>query len=139
MVGAFIVTGLLLFGMPEGPAQVIEIAREAEKFSLGSFSATLTESTFWVVLIYGLFINLNNFGIDQSFIQRYHTAKSDGDAARSVWLGALLYVPISLLFFFIAAACSPTTRPTRTGSNRSGCRWPKNASKRKASPQTAHA
>ncbi|MEW4529293.1 sodium:solute symporter [Maioricimonas sp. JC845] len=103
MVGAFIVTGLLLFGMPEGPAQVIEIAREAEKFSLGSFSATLTESTFWVVLIYGLFINLNNFGIDQSFIQRYHTAKSDGDAARSVWLGALLYVPISLLFFFIGS------------------------------------
>ena len=29
------------------------------------------------------------------------TARSDGDAVRSVWLGALLYLPISALLFFI--------------------------------------
>ena len=55
------------------------------------------------MFLYGLFINLNNFGIDQSFVQRYHTADSDKSASRALWLGALLYVPISLLFFMIGA------------------------------------
>jgi SSS family solute:Na+ symporter len=54
-----------------------------------------------VVMVYGLVINLQNFGIDQSYVQRYVTAKSDGAAARSVWLGALLYLPIGAAFFLI--------------------------------------
>jgi len=49
-------------------------------------------------------MNLNNFGIDQSFVQRYHTARSDREAAGSVWLSALMYLPISAVFFFIGTA-----------------------------------
>ena len=99
--GALLVLVMLLLGMPGGPGQLVSIAAEQQKFSLGSFGSSVAESTFWVVLVYGLFINLNNFGIDQSFVQRYHTARSDREAARSVWLGALLYVPISLVFVVI--------------------------------------
>jgi SSS family solute:Na+ symporter len=88
--------------MPEGPAQLFDIASKEGKFSLGSLSlSTLSEATFWVVLLNGLTINLQNFGIDQSYVQRYLTARSDRDAGRSVWLGALLYVPISAVLFFI--------------------------------------
>jgi len=104
MAGAIIVLALLWFGMPEGAGQSFELAATHDKFSLGSFRPTLTTSTFWVVLLYGLFINLNNFGIDQSFVQRYHTARDERQAVRSVWLGALLYVPVSLLFFMIGTA-----------------------------------
>jgi len=104
MVGAVAVVFLLFTGMPEGPAQIIHIGLENDKFSLGSLAPDFTTATFWVVLLYGLFINLNNFGIDQSFVQRYHTARNEREAARSVWLGALLYVPISLLFFVIGTA-----------------------------------
>ncbi|MBN2476441.1 MAG: sodium:solute symporter [Pirellulales bacterium] len=103
-VGAAALTGMLLFDMPGGPQAVFERAHAAGKFSLGSFGPDLTQTTFWVVLVYGLVMNLNNFGIDQSFVQRYHTARSDREAARSVWLGGLLYLPISLVFFFIGAA-----------------------------------
>jgi len=46
-------------------------------------------------------INLQNFGIDQSYIQRYIASKSDKEARKSIWLGGLLYVPVSALFFFI--------------------------------------
>jgi SSS family solute:Na+ symporter len=92
---------VLLFGMPQGPRQFFDIALDAHKFSLGSLGPSLAESTFWVVLIYGIFINLQNFGIDQSYVQRYQTARTDADARRSVWLGALLYLPISGVFFFI--------------------------------------
>jgi len=101
MTGALVVTLLLVFGMPEGPGQIFSIAAEHHKFSLGSFGPSLTDTTFWVVLVYGLTMNLNNFGIDQSFVQRYHTARDDREAARSVWLGGLLYLPVSAVFFFI--------------------------------------
>ncbi|MDW8310678.1 MAG: sodium:solute symporter [Verrucomicrobiales bacterium] len=99
--GALACVGLLLFGMPQGPGQLFEIAREHNKFSLGAWSADLSQATFWVVLAYGLFINLQNFGIDQTYVQRYHTARSTAAAARSVWTGALLYLPISAVFLFI--------------------------------------
>lgn len=104
MGGALACGVILLAGMPEGPGQVFEIAAKHGKLSLGSFGPSLAEPTFWVVLVYGLFINLQNFGIDQSYVQRYATARSDRAAARSVWLGALLYVPLSALFFFIGTA-----------------------------------
>jgi SSS family solute:Na+ symporter len=100
-VGMLVCVVIVLVRMPEGPGQVFQIAAEHNKFSLGSLSPTLYKSTFWVVLIYGLFINLQNFGIDQSYVQRYATARSDREAGRSVWLGALLYLPVSAILFFI--------------------------------------
>ncbi len=110
MAGALLIAGTLLLDMPEGPGQVFSIGMQNAKFSLGSFSLNplhqpgALSSTFWMVLLFGVFINLTNFGIDQSFVQRYHTAKSDRAAANSVWFGALLYVPISILFFFIGTS-----------------------------------
>mgnify|MGYP002528259712 CR=1 FL=1 len=103
MIGAFLILGFLLFDHPEGPTAAIQFAADNGKFSLGSFSPDLTTSTFWVVMLYGLFINLNNFGIDQSFIQRYHTTQSESAAQRSLMFGALLYVPVSLVFFLIGS------------------------------------
>ncbi len=96
MVGAAGCIVLMFFNMPESPLQVIEIANQQGKFSLA-----LTEATFWVVLVYGFFINLTNFGIDQNFVQRYLAARSDREATKSLWFGALLYIPIAAVFFFI--------------------------------------
>ena len=118
LVGAVGVAVLLVFFMPEGPSQIIAIAAAnvaGNKFSLGSFGPSVAESTFWVVLIYGIVINLNNFGIDQSDVQRYHAARSDRQAARSVWLGAMLYLPVSALFFFIGTALRLLPNQARPG------------------------
>jgi len=87
-----------------GFSHVIEIGQRDEKFSLGSFAPDLTTSSFWVILSYGFFINLTNFGIDQNYIQRYHTARNTQDAAKSIWLCVIYYVPVSFLFFFIGTA-----------------------------------
>ena len=100
-LGIFLCLGLIFSGMPGGPGQVFEIAGTAQKFSLGSFGASLSQPTFWVVLVFGLFINLQNFGIDQSYVQRYATADSDKAARNSVWLGALLYIPVSAMLFLV--------------------------------------
>ena len=103
-IGAVVCAIVIPLSMPEGPRQVFDIAADLDKFSLGSFSASLSESTFWVVLIYGLFINLQNFGVDQGFIQRFITARDDRQARVAAWVGGLLYVPVSAVFFFIGTA-----------------------------------
>lgn len=106
ILGALLCAGLILNLMPEGSGQLFEVARAEGKFTLGSFSLDpasllLAEPTFWVVLLYGVFINLQNFGVDQSFVQRYHTARSDQAAKQSVWFAAILFPMVSAVFFFI--------------------------------------
>ncbi len=104
IAGALVCAIILIFSMPEGPGQLFEIAAESNKFSLGSFKSSLTSSTFWVVIIYGLFINLQNYGIDQNYIQRYMTSGSEKAAKRSALWGGMLYVPVSAMFLFIGTS-----------------------------------
>ena len=104
-IGALLVLGIIVSGMDNGVADIIAIGNSHDKFSLGSLDATnLSSSTFWVIFLYGFFINLNNFGIDQNYVQRYHTASSARQASRGIWLCVYWYVPISLIFFFIGTA-----------------------------------
>jgi len=103
-LGALLILFLVIRGIPGGFSKVIEIAQANNKMSLGSYSFNFTESTFWVILFYGFFINLNNFGMDQNYIQRYHTAKSEKQARQSVWLCVAMYVPASLLFFILGTS-----------------------------------
>jgi solute:Na+ symporter, SSS family len=104
IVGAVVCATILTFSMPEGPSQVFAIAAAHHKFNLGSFGPGFRESTFWVILIYGLFINIQNYGIDQNFVQRYMTTGTEREAKSSALFGSLLYVPVSLLFFYIGTA-----------------------------------
>jgi SSS family solute:Na+ symporter len=99
--GSVAAIAFLVVALPGGVSEYVGVARAANKFSLGSYGDDLTASTFWVVLVYGIFINLQNFGIDQSYVQRYQAAASPREAERAVWLGALLYLPTSLMFFVI--------------------------------------
>jgi solute:Na+ symporter, SSS family len=102
--GALVCLGVIFLGIPGGSSEVFQLAMESNKFSLGSFRLDFTTSTFWMILVYGLFINLQNFGIDQSYVQRYLTAKTEQEAKKSTWLGSLLYLPVSFIFFFIGTA-----------------------------------
>ncbi|WP_031425434.1 sodium:solute symporter [Flavimarina sp. Hel_I_48] len=104
ITGAIACLLIILFDMPDGPWQVFDIADKSNKFSLGSFDFDFTQSTFWLILVYGLFINMQNFGVDQSYIQRYLSAKTEREAQKSTLFGSLLYIPVSLLFFFIGTS-----------------------------------
>jgi solute:Na+ symporter, SSS family len=101
IIGAVATIVIIFISLPGGLSQFIEVATEHNKFSLGSLGTSLTESTFWVVFIYGIFINMQNYGIDQNFVQRYMSAKNEKQAISSALGGGLLYVPVSLLFFVI--------------------------------------
>lgn len=102
--GAVLCLVLIFVQIPGGFETVLEYGVADQKFSLGSFDLSFTESTFWVMIIYGLFINLQNYGIDQNYVQRYMTTKSLKGAQSSALFGALLYVPVSLLFFLIGTS-----------------------------------
>ena len=103
-LGALLILYLVIKQIPGGFSKVIEIAKAGDKFSLGSTSFNFTQPTFWVVLLYGFFINLNNFGMDQNYVQRYHTATSEKQARKSVWLCVAMYVPVSFLFVVIGTS-----------------------------------
>ena len=104
IAGAVACIGFILFSMPDGPGQIFELAAKNDKFSLGSFETGLADPTFWVVLVYGTFINLQNYGIDQNYVQRYMASKTEKEAQKSALIGGLMYVPISALFLFIGTA-----------------------------------
>jgi len=101
-LGALLILGLILNQLDI--TEIWAIGQRDEKFSLGTFQPDFTTSSFWVILVYGFFINLTNFGVDQNYIQRYHTAKNTQDAAKSIWLCVMYYVPVSFLFFFIGTS-----------------------------------
>lgn len=102
--GALVSVVTLLVGTPGGPAEVMRVAVAHDKFSLGSLGLSVSEPTIWVMLAFGFVANLQSFAIEQGYVQRYLTAESDAAATRSVWIGALLYIPISAAFFFIGTA-----------------------------------
>jgi solute:Na+ symporter, SSS family len=101
IAGPLVCVVAILTQIPGGLSEIMQTAAAQNKFSLGSFGPSLAESTFWVVFMFGLFTHLGNFGIDQSYVQRYITARSDREAKKSVWITTLLYVPVAAVFFFI--------------------------------------
>ncbi len=103
-LGALVVLFLLILKTPGGLHNILASGIHLKKFSLGSWKLEFTSSTVWVVFLYGLFINLTNFGIDQNYVQRYHAARNIREASGSVWLLAKLYIPVSLIFFFIGTS-----------------------------------
>ena len=76
-------------------------ATKWEMFSLGPWTSWDAKQGIWnwaapsvlVVLIYGLTENLRNYGTDQNYVQRMLAARSDGEAAKSIWIGAAAVHP----------------------------------------------
>ena len=101
IAGTLLCVAILGFSLPDFSTS-FSAALEAGKFSLGSFSfSDWGDETFWVIFIYAMFINLQNFGIDQSFTQRYVAAKSLTAAKRSLMSSAFLYLVNTVFFVLI--------------------------------------
>lgn len=99
--GGLVCAGLLLVNIPGGASNALASAWEQDKFSLGTWEFNLAVESFWMVFIFGVVDNMRNFGVDQNFVQRFLAAKSEAEARKSLWLGGLLYVPVSALFLLI--------------------------------------
>ena len=102
--GTLVCIAMILMGTSGGVSHTITAGVAADKFSLGSFGPSLFDSTFWVMFLFGFVTHLTNFGVDQSYVQRYITARDDREAKKSVWITTLMYVPAAAVYFFIGTA-----------------------------------
>ncbi len=103
-VGGILCLFLLINQMPGGWSQLSATATREHKFALGDMHFDLVIQGFWVIFIFGIIENLKNFSVDQNYIQRFLSAPSESEAKKSLWLGGLLYIPVSALFFMIGTA-----------------------------------
>jgi SSS family solute:Na+ symporter len=102
LVGGTVVCVVCLLLFTPDLAANAQAAWQAGKLSLGSMSLSdWGTNTFWVLFFYSICINLQNFGVDQCYTQRYVAAKDEKAAARSIFASAFLYVPVTLLFTII--------------------------------------
>ena len=83
---------------------MVTTADLAGKFRTFDFRIDFTDPVFLVVVLGGFGNSLVSYGSDQAVIQRYLTTPTEADAARGVWMGTLLAIPASLLFFMIGTA-----------------------------------
>lgn len=102
--GGLLCLYLLINDMPGGWDHLSSTASRENKFALGTMDFDLVVQGFWVIFIFGIVENLKNFSVDQNYVQRFLSAPSEYEAKKSLWLGGLLYIPVSALFFMIGTA-----------------------------------
>jgi len=103
-VGAIICLPLIVLKLPGGLTQIVTEAYAEGKLSLGSTALTFDDKTIWVMIILSLFTWTHWGCQDQSMMQRYCAPKSDREAKKALWLGALLTIPVWTYFIFIGTA-----------------------------------
>jgi len=101
ILGGVICVVMLLFLPEGGPSTVFSVAKEFDKISLGPYDWDLTQLTFIVMALNGVFYAIQKYGTDQTIVQRYLTAKDDKSAKKAAYIGVFLSVPIWTLFMFI--------------------------------------
>lgn len=101
--GVVVALGYLLFSPQSHPDAMMHLIVTHDKTSLGSFSFNLSEPTFWVLAIYGLFFYLQKYTADQTVVQRYLAARTDREALHGTALGAVLCVPVWTAFMLIGS------------------------------------
>jgi SSS family solute:Na+ symporter len=104
LAGGILCLLLIIMDIPGGWEQLLQTAVSHDKFSLGPMNLNMMIQGFWVIFIFGIVENIKNFSVDQNYIQRFLSASSEHEAVKSLWLGGLLYIPVSALFFLIGTA-----------------------------------
>lgn len=95
---------LIIIDTENGFSGIIEQAKIYRKFNAFDLTLSLKEPTVWVMLFGGFFINLTTYGTDHTMVQRYLVTPTLKEAQKSLWIGALLTIPATFIFFFMGTA-----------------------------------
>ncbi len=105
MIGGLLFSAYLLtkhvFSQPDF---LIQNAVNANKFSFGDSSFSLSSRTIWVMIIYGVTENIRNLIADQNYTQKYSSVATEREAKKSVWIAMLIYLPLTAVFLYIGTA-----------------------------------
>lgn len=104
--GAVLAIALLIGGVDGGWAGFWESAQTADKFNMANANWDVTNSqvALWVILTGAVAQNISSYTADQAVVQRYVTTSTEKQAARSIWMSAVLTIPATILFFGIGTA-----------------------------------
>jgi solute:Na+ symporter, SSS family len=104
VVGLFAMIAAAVFGLPSGIGLTdgLGIAAATGRLRSFEFSWDLTNQyTVWSGTIAALFLFCSYFGTDQSQVQRYLTARSEGEAKRSLLMSAYWKIPLQVLVLLL--------------------------------------
>ena len=102
--GLFAVIVAAVLGLPDGVgvADGLGIAATTGRLRSFDFSFDITNQyTFWSGTIAALFLFCSYFGTDQSQVQRYLTARSEGEAKQSLLVSAYWKIPLQFIVLLL--------------------------------------
>jgi SSS family transporter len=100
--GAIFALTIICQGLEHGVTDLFKIASETGKFHWVNLETSLVGESLLVVVLGGLFSNaLVPYTSDQTVVQRYLTTSDEAAARRSLWLGAVMVLPATLLFLLL--------------------------------------
>jgi len=102
--GGILCVGLIVWALPGGFSQVLELGLEKDKFSIGEFDWNFARRTFWTMTALGVFQWLVAYSSDQTVIQRYMAASSLREAKKAVLITLAVSIPLWAFFFFLGTA-----------------------------------
>ncbi len=100
--GAIVALGIMAWHLEGGAPRLLELGSAAGKFQIVDMEVNFVKETFLVVIIGGLFSTaLVPYSSDQAVVQRYLTTRDEKEARRSLWLGAVMVLPATVLFLLL--------------------------------------
>lgn len=102
--GALMALYLVATNIEGGVAAAFATAVENDKFHTFNWTWDMTTTAVWVCIAGNFFAMLYPYTADQTMVQRYLTAASEGDAKRAVWVNAAFTIPVSIIFFGLGTA-----------------------------------
>lgn len=114
IAGSFFCLGTIVWLLPGGFPQILEIAAEHEKFALGDlvdgrlvrtdWSVDFSRKTVPLMLLMSFNFFLTDFATGQHYVQRYCSASSLREARRAMWTTVLVGVPTWFFYMFLGTA-----------------------------------
>ncbi len=93
---------VLLVQLPVSPDDALRLAGATGRLRVFDLSFDMNQTyTVWSGIIGGTFLMMSYFGTDQSQVQRYLTAKSDGEARNSLLISAYWKIPLQALVLLV--------------------------------------
>ncbi len=103
-VGGIVCFATVVWQLPGGVGQIVEVGAQHQKFAMGSLGFNLNERTFWTVALIGIVSWLTMYSSDQNVVQRYLAAKSLKEARKATTIYSAIAVP-TWAFFFLLGTC----------------------------------
>ena len=102
--GALLILVWCINGVDGGISELYDRASSSGRLRIADVDWDFTRSSLPVVILGGIFINLIPYASDQSVVQRYLTTSDERSARKAIWLGGLIAIPASILFFGLGTA-----------------------------------